>query len=136
MRPRLIASRPARGALDRRSEVSLALLPQISATRSIIGAAIRPLNLTEQADLSRQRSEAGHAWRLILRCMVNSDGLAVFYVGSPPNLLIVICRCQDCGSSASPSRSVDARPRSARARGRTSVGAFDGTATSTRRRRW
>ena len=37
----------------------------------------------------------------------NYDGLAVFYVGSPPNLLIVICRrpgvrgMQGCGSSAS-----------------------------------
>ena len=41
--------------------------------------------------------------------MGDSDGLAVSYVGSAPNLLIVICRrpwevpdggCQDCGSSA------------------------------------
>jgi len=41
------------------------LPPQVSATRSIIGAAIRPLNLTEQADFSLLRSEAGEASRLV-----------------------------------------------------------------------
>jgi hypothetical protein len=48
------------------------------------------------------RSEAGEAWRFLWLEQVNSDGLAVIHVGSPPNLLIVICRCQDCGSRAKP----------------------------------
>ena len=83
---------------------------RLLATRSIIGAAIRPLKLTEQAMFRSERSETGQAWRLDLLTWANCDGLAVFYVGSPPDLLIVICRrpwevpdggCQDCGSSAS-----------------------------------
>ena len=44
----------------------LAVLPQIPAARSIFGATIRPLNLTEQALFSHQRSKAGQAWRLVL----------------------------------------------------------------------
>ncbi len=77
----------------------LTLLPQISATRSIVGAAIIPLKLTEQADFSMLRSEAGRgvAARFVYRG--DSDGLAVVCVGSAPNLQIVICRCQDCGSN-------------------------------------
>jgi hypothetical protein len=47
--------------------LAVTLLPQILATRSIIGAAMRPLNLTEQAEFSHPRSEAGQAWRLVLR---------------------------------------------------------------------
>src|SRR6185503_10179214 len=43
--------------------LTLPPLPQIVATRSIVGVALRPLNLTEQADFSHQRSEAGRAWR-------------------------------------------------------------------------
>src|SRR5438445_9028711 len=46
-----------------------AILSKILATRSIIGAAIRPLNLTEQADFLLRRSGAGQASRLILACM-------------------------------------------------------------------
>ncbi len=78
----------------------LALLPQISATRSIVGAAISLLKLTEQADFSVLRSEAGQgvAARFVYRG--DSAGLAVVCVGSEPNLQIVICRCQDCGSNA------------------------------------
>jgi hypothetical protein len=36
------------------------------ATRSIIGAIIRPLKLTGQADFPHQRSEAGPAWGLVM----------------------------------------------------------------------
>jgi hypothetical protein len=50
-------------------------------------------------DFTDRRSVAGQAWRLLLADRVNSDGLAVSYVRSPPNRLIVICPCQDCGSS-------------------------------------
>ena len=84
----------------------LALLPQISATRSIVGAAISLLKLTEQADFSVLRSEAGQgvAARFVYRG--DSAGLAVVCVGSEPNLQIVICRCQDCGSNAK----IEARP--------------------------
>ncbi len=81
-------------------ELGLSLLPQIPATRSIIGAAISQLKLTGQADFSPLRSEAGQASRLVSHPRVNSDGLAVFCVGLAPSLLIAICRCQDCGSNA------------------------------------
>ena len=101
---------------DGAQKCGLPLLPQISATRSIVGVAIRPLNLTvtewtesrnwtestetyeakrsAQANFSHQRSEAGQGWRPSCAEWVNSDGLAVCYVGLPPNLLIVICRRQ------------------------------------------
>src|SRR6266511_97823 len=83
-----------------RDSAEVALLPQISATRSIVGAAIIPLKLTEQADFSMLRSEAGQgvAARFVYRG--DSEGLAVVCVGSAPNLQIVSCRCQDCGSNA------------------------------------
>ena len=78
---------------------ALALLPQIPVTRSIIEAAIRPLNLTGQAQFWPLRSEAGEAPRPVSSAGVNSDGLAVICVGAALHQLIVICRCQDCGSS-------------------------------------
>ena len=48
-----------------------ALLPQILATRSIIGATTTPLKVTGQADFSLQRSVAGEALRPISFCLVN-----------------------------------------------------------------
>jgi hypothetical protein len=74
------------------SSLHLMLPPQISATRSIIGAAIGPLNLTGEHTRRISRiSEARLARRGGLSCAewVNSDCLAVSYVGSLPNLLIV-----------------------------------------------
>ncbi len=59
------------------------------------------LKLTEQADLSLLRSEAGQASRLVSHAGVIPTGLAVVCVGLTPNLQIVICRCQDCGSNVS-----------------------------------
>ena len=70
-------------------------MPQHLATRSIIEVAIRPLKLTEQAEFVPQ--EAGLARRGGQTCakVGYADGLAVTYVVLAPNLLIVICPCQD-----------------------------------------
>jgi hypothetical protein len=68
---------------------------RLLAARSIIGANIRPLNLTGQADFRGQRSETGQAWRLVLTRtgLFRRPRRTLSWV--PPNLLIAICRCQD-----------------------------------------
>ena len=77
-----------------------------------------------------KRDWPGVAARLLT--WANCDGLAVFYVGSPPDLLIVICRrpwevpdggCQDCGSGAS---CVNPWPRALRHPAQQSLGVLDG----------
>ena len=79
---------------------AVTLLPQIlrcQIDRRGSHTATQP-DRTGEFPVSAQRGWPGVA--AVLTEQMNSDGLAVFYVGSPPSLLIVICRCQDCGSSA------------------------------------
>ncbi len=58
------------------------------------------VELTEQAAFWVLRSEGWLGRRGSFRIRGDSDGLAVVCGASAPNLLIVICRCQDCGSNA------------------------------------